>query len=152
MLSQCFPSQLSCFAFRSVGVQGWTHGLHSVPSLKQLHVHVMTLDFNSPCLKNAKHFSSLTAIVSPVPMEGAAPSSSESQKPPVLLTLTYTNSRYFCSCGLEEHACASKPLHLHTIVGKVQPRLLPSALSSCLSSFFENLCVKIVTEIHQGFP
>jgi len=37
---------------------GWTHGLHSVPSLKQLHVHVMTLDLNSPCMKNAKHFSS----------------------------------------------------------------------------------------------
>lgn len=30
---------------------GWTHGLHSVPSLKQLHVHVMTLDLNSPCMK-----------------------------------------------------------------------------------------------------
>ncbi|CAJ1351984.1 unnamed protein product [Effrenium voratum] len=37
---------------------GWTHGLHSVPSLKQLHVHVMTMDFCSPCLKNAKHFCS----------------------------------------------------------------------------------------------
>ncbi|CAL1132040.1 unnamed protein product [Cladocopium goreaui] len=37
---------------------GWIHGVHSVPSLKQLHVHVMTLDLNSPCMKNAKHFSS----------------------------------------------------------------------------------------------
>ena len=30
---------------------GWIHGVHSVPSLKQLHVHVMTLDLNSPCMK-----------------------------------------------------------------------------------------------------
>lgn len=37
---------------------GWMHGVHSVPSLKQLHVHIMTLDLCSPCMKNAKHFSS----------------------------------------------------------------------------------------------
>ena len=30
---------------------GWIHGVHSVPSLKLLHVHVMTLDLNSPCMK-----------------------------------------------------------------------------------------------------
>lgn len=35
-----------------------THGIHSVPSLRQLHVHVMSQDFQSPCLKNAKHFNS----------------------------------------------------------------------------------------------
>ncbi|CAK9075699.1 unnamed protein product [Durusdinium trenchii] len=37
---------------------GWTHGLHSVPSLRQLHVHVLSMDFESPCMKKAKHFSS----------------------------------------------------------------------------------------------
>ncbi|CAE8612944.1 unnamed protein product [Polarella glacialis] len=40
-----------------VGI-GWTHGIHSVPSLRQLHVHVFTQDLCSPCLKNAKHFGS----------------------------------------------------------------------------------------------
>jgi len=37
---------------------GFTHGIHSVPSLRQLHVHVFSQDFMSPCLKNAKHFNS----------------------------------------------------------------------------------------------
>lgn len=36
----------------------WIHGIHSVPSLQQLHVHVISHDFRSPCLKNAKHFNS----------------------------------------------------------------------------------------------
>eukprot|EP00930_Biecheleria_cincta_P003032 TRINITY_DN103972_c0_g1_i1.p1 TRINITY_DN103972_c0_g1~~TRINITY_DN103972_c0_g1_i1.p1 ORF type:complete len:383 (-),score=35.85 TRINITY_DN103972_c0_g1_i1:106-1119(-) len=37
---------------------GWVHGVHAVPSLRQLHVHIMTQDLCSPCMKNAKHFSS----------------------------------------------------------------------------------------------
>lgn len=37
---------------------GWTHGLHSAPSLRQLHVHILSLDFQSPCLKRADHFNS----------------------------------------------------------------------------------------------
>merc|ERR1712187_1053163 len=36
----------------------FTHGLHSVPSLRQLHIHVLSRDFLSPCMKNAKHFNS----------------------------------------------------------------------------------------------
>lgn len=35
-----------------------THGVHKVPSLRQLHVHVISQDFVSPCLKNAKHYNS----------------------------------------------------------------------------------------------
>eukprot|EP00927_Polykrikos_kofoidii_P041778 TRINITY_DN35628_c0_g1_i1.p1 TRINITY_DN35628_c0_g1~~TRINITY_DN35628_c0_g1_i1.p1 ORF type:complete len:380 (-),score=41.94 TRINITY_DN35628_c0_g1_i1:11-1150(-) len=40
---------------------GWACGLHSVPSLRQLHVHVLSRDFNSPCMKNAKHYNSFQA-------------------------------------------------------------------------------------------
>ncbi|CAI5756021.1 unnamed protein product [Candida verbasci] len=35
-------------------------GVHSIPSLKNLHIHVMTKDFHSPCLKNKKHYNSFT--------------------------------------------------------------------------------------------
>lgn len=33
-------------------------GIHSVPSMKNLHIHVITKDFNSPRLKHKKHYNS----------------------------------------------------------------------------------------------
>lgn len=36
-------------------------GYHSVPSMRQLHLHVISQDFDSPCLKNAKHWNSFTS-------------------------------------------------------------------------------------------
>lgn len=33
-------------------------GVHSIPSLRNLHIHVITKDFNSPRLKNKKHYNS----------------------------------------------------------------------------------------------
>lgn len=35
-------------------------GIHSVPSLANLHIHVITQDFFSPRLKNKKHYNSFT--------------------------------------------------------------------------------------------
>ncbi|OAE26275.1 hypothetical protein AXG93_626s1100 [Marchantia polymorpha subsp. ruderalis] len=35
-------------------------GYHSVPSMKQLHLHVVSQDFDSACLKNKKHWNSFT--------------------------------------------------------------------------------------------
>lgn len=35
-------------------------GVHAVPSMLALHVHVISRDFASPCLKNKKHFNSFT--------------------------------------------------------------------------------------------
>lgn len=35
-------------------------GLHSVPSMRQLHLHVISQDFDSPCLKTKKHWNSFT--------------------------------------------------------------------------------------------
>ena len=33
-------------------------GFHSVPSMPQLHMHVLSSDFDSPCMKTKKHFNS----------------------------------------------------------------------------------------------
>lgn len=33
-------------------------GIHTVPSMNNLHIHVITKDFNSPRLKNKKHYNS----------------------------------------------------------------------------------------------
>ncbi|KAI8822377.1 HIT-like domain-containing protein [Fimicolochytrium jonesii] len=35
-------------------------GFHAVPSMKQLHLHVISQDFDSPHLKNKKHWNSFT--------------------------------------------------------------------------------------------
>jgi len=38
----------------------WRVGYHTIPSLKLLHLHVISTDFHSPCLKNRKHWQSFT--------------------------------------------------------------------------------------------
>jgi len=35
-------------------------GYHAVPSLEPLHLHVVSQDFNSPCLKHKKHWNSFS--------------------------------------------------------------------------------------------
>ncbi|KAG7662513.1 HNT3 [[Candida] subhashii] len=35
-------------------------GVHSIPSLSNLHIHVLTQDFHSPRMKNKKHYNSFT--------------------------------------------------------------------------------------------
>lgn len=35
-------------------------GYHAVPSMTRLHMHVISQDFNSPCLKTKKHWNSFT--------------------------------------------------------------------------------------------
>jgi len=35
-------------------------GFHAIPSLSQLHMHVISQDFDSECLKNKKHWNSFT--------------------------------------------------------------------------------------------
>ena len=37
------------------------HGYHAVPSMTRLHMHVISRDFNSPCLKTKKHWNSFTS-------------------------------------------------------------------------------------------
>ncbi|KAL4216894.1 hypothetical protein ACF0H5_023355 [Mactra antiquata] len=37
------------------------YGYHAVPSMSMLHLHVISQDFNSPCLKTKKHWNSFTS-------------------------------------------------------------------------------------------
>ena len=41
------------------GVQ-FRYGYHAVPSMARLHMHVISQDFDSPCLKHKKHWNSFT--------------------------------------------------------------------------------------------
>ncbi|CAH6721876.1 aprataxin-like protein [[Candida] jaroonii] len=36
-------------------------GVHSIPSMNNIHVHVMTKDFASKCMKHKKHYNSFTS-------------------------------------------------------------------------------------------
>eukprot|EP00118_Oscarella_pearsei_P026602 m.310154 g.310154 ORF g.310154 m.310154 type:complete len:215 (+) comp49858_c0_seq1:21-665(+) len=36
-------------------------GYHAVPSMRRLHLHVVSQDFDSPCLKHKKHWNSFTS-------------------------------------------------------------------------------------------
>jgi aprataxin len=40
---------------------GWRAGFHSVPSMAQLHLHVISTDYDSPCLKTKRHWNSFTS-------------------------------------------------------------------------------------------
>jgi hypothetical protein len=40
---------------------GWRLGFHSIPSMAQLHLHIITNDFNSEWLKFKKHWNSFTS-------------------------------------------------------------------------------------------
>lgn len=70
--------------------KGWSVGFHSVPSLRQLHLHVISTDMDSPALKNKKHWNSfcspffrpIDAIMSDVAASGraAAPGAAETER------------------------------------------------------------------------
>ncbi|TWW59643.1 Aprataxin, partial [Takifugu flavidus] len=50
MIRQC--PDASTLRFRS--------GYHAIPSMSHVHLHVISQDFDSPCLKNKKHWNSFT--------------------------------------------------------------------------------------------
>lgn len=39
---------------------GFALGFHSIPSMRHLHLHVISKDYDSPCLKHKKHWNSFT--------------------------------------------------------------------------------------------
>lgn len=47
-------------AARSSSLLEFRYGYHAVPSMSQLHMHVISQDFNSPSLKTKKHWNSFT--------------------------------------------------------------------------------------------
>ncbi|KAF6067025.1 Scavenger mRNA decapping enzyme C-term binding family protein [Candida albicans] len=65
-------SQLS--EFRNTFIKA---GVHSIPSLNNLHVHVITQDFHSPRMRNKKHYNSFTTKFF-VPFEELNPELNES--------------------------------------------------------------------------
>ncbi|KAM4604299.1 aprataxin [Polymixia lowei] len=42
------------------GLISFRKGYHAIPSMSHVHLHVISQDFDSPCLKNKKHWNSFT--------------------------------------------------------------------------------------------
>ncbi|MEW5300925.1 MAG: hypothetical protein WDW36_003816 [Sanguina aurantia] len=60
---------------------GCSMGFHAVPSMRQLHMHVISQDYDSPALKHAKHWNSFTTayflpvdqVISTLQLQGSIP-------------------------------------------------------------------------------
>ncbi|CAH1799026.1 unnamed protein product, partial [Owenia fusiformis] len=47
-------------AFKTDDTLKFRLGYHCIPSMSHIHLHVISQDFNSPCLKNKKHWNTFT--------------------------------------------------------------------------------------------
>ncbi|CAM0872712.1 unnamed protein product [Alopecurus aequalis] len=101
-------------------------GYHSVPSMRQLHLHVISQDFNSPSLKNKKHWNSFTTaffldsvdVIDEVDQHGSA---------------TISPDEKLLAMELRCHRCRSA----HPNIPK-----LKSHIAACKSSFPSHLLKK----------
>lgn len=83
-------------------------GFHAIPSMSRLHLHVVSQDFDSPCLKNLKHWNSFTSeffvpcelVLEKIKNEGVYPQISSEESKKILST------------PLKCHKCSYKPKHL----------------------------------------
>ncbi|EEE58865.1 transcription factor bHLH140 [Oryza sativa Japonica Group] len=101
-------------------------GYHSVPSMRQLHLHIISQDFNSASLKNKKHWNSFTTtffldsvdVIEEIDQRGSATISSDDR---------------VLAMELRCHRCRSA----HPNIPK-----LKSHIASCKSSFPSHLLQK----------
>ncbi|XP_018313963.1 aprataxin isoform X1 [Mycetomoellerius zeteki] len=99
-------------------------GYHAMPSMQRLHLHVISTDFNSPCLKTKYHWNSFTTpfflhsqdVCRQLRIDG------EIKKIPQQLCTDYLNTKLKC------HKCSTQPKnmpdlkrHLLTHIGKCKP-------------------------------
>ncbi|XP_018350301.1 PREDICTED: aprataxin [Trachymyrmex septentrionalis] len=99
-------------------------GYHAMPSMQRLHLHVISTDFNSPCLKTKYHWNSFTTpfflhsqdVCRQLRIDGKIKKIS-----PQLCT-DYLNTKLKC------HKCSAQPKnmpylkrHLLTHIGKCKP-------------------------------
>eukprot|EP00736_Rhodelphis_marinus_P004526 Rmarinus@m.3813 len=76
------------------------NGFHTLPSMKQLHLHVFSDDFDSPFLKNKKHWNSFTTAFL-IPIEEVISSFERSSR----LFLNANQSNALLSTPLRCHIC-----------------------------------------------
>ncbi|XP_024536868.1 transcription factor bHLH140 isoform X2 [Selaginella moellendorffii] len=103
-------------------------GYHSVPSMRQVHLHVISQDFNSPGLKNKKHWNSFTTsffrdsrdVIAELESRGKLEECTEEMEKRLLDSELRCHR---CRCvqpnipRLKAHVCScSKPLPLQSLI------------------------------------
>ncbi|KAL2749668.1 aprataxin-like [Vespula maculifrons] len=96
-------------------------GYHAVPSMQRMHLHVISTDFNSPCLKTKYHWNSFTTpfFISSKELCKQLKENGELKKISSTTAQKYLNSELKC------HECSVKPKNM----GDLKRHLLSSHLS-----------------------
>lgn len=83
-------------------------GFHLQPSMKRLHLHVISKDFDSPCLKNKKHWNSFTTdfLIHPSKVVEELNELGEVQKP------SEEEIKKYLETSLKCITCNYKPKHM----------------------------------------
>ncbi len=123
-------------------------GVHSIPSLNNLHVHVITQDFHSPRMRNKKHYNSFTTKFF-VPFEELNPELNESY--------CRRTSQPFSETELSQSSNSDRNSSTQYIVHErstqVMEKLIkttPFKCTSC-SKTFGNLMVKLKAHLHEEY-
>ncbi|EEB14719.1 aprataxin, putative [Pediculus humanus corporis] len=83
-------------------------GYHSIPSMIRLHLHVISTDFDSPCMKTKKHWNSFTTEFF-LPSDMVIRELENSGKLSFKTTSEYKN---FLDKKLKCHKCDYEPKHM----------------------------------------
>ena len=92
-------------------------GFHSVPSMRRLHLHVISRDYGSPCLKTKRHWNSFCSsffldvdwVIKELSIRpGATPQSNQGNK-----SFKATSERRLCYDIREKEALLQSPLRCH---------------------------------------
>ena len=54
-------NELAQDQMKEIDSTGFKRGFHAIPSMNRLHLHCISQDFDSPSLKNKKHWNSFTS-------------------------------------------------------------------------------------------
>lgn len=58
LLNEMYTMALKVIEMNGQSLDDFKIGYHAEPSMQQLHLHVISTDFNSPSLKTKKHWNS----------------------------------------------------------------------------------------------
>jgi len=95
-------------------------GFHAVPSMAQVHLHVISQDFDSPCLKNKKHWNSFTTDYFVNPEHVIDKLSTKGKYTPV----DSKQAKDWLNLDLQCHKCHNKPKNMPDLKKHILTHLL----------------------------
>ncbi|KAI4499324.1 hypothetical protein M0802_005584 [Mischocyttarus mexicanus] len=83
-------------------------GYHSMPSMQRMHLHVISNDFNSPCLRTKQHWNSFTTPFFMHSKELCKQLKENGE----LKKISFTTSKQYLNTELKCHRCPIKPKNM----------------------------------------